>query len=355
MLRCLLTTLIVAGLGATASAQPDIPAPVGYRFSLDLGSDWDLSDPTNGEANQMDCGDIYLERPLQQPPNVPPPLVKDDDSQDVGPNLGYPFDPAQGGAPQPVEIPNQTPQLVGTAPQDTPQDQVLGVYSEYWDLDASDQIGLDLPMLPTTLVELPPTPRSLASMGVHVEPEWIAASWDDDGPPGWYINQAGAAGFVADIPTMVPPHHGHYSTFDNQEDHEEVVEAVGAFGTWMSSPVGTRVESQIGVPLMNSGFHHDDDIDALDVEDHRYWYFSPDHEANLQLDPGSIFMTDLNFVGANYVPMFDQAGNIGLLDDPLTPDITEDADVDAWEFCALRRETMLQMFDLSPDLLTGEV
>ncbi len=275
-----LLATMAAALAVCAAAAPaqTIPAPVTYTYSLDLGSDWDLTDPTGGELNQMDCGDIYREQFLQTPPAPPPPLVKDDDAP-VFPNTGYPF--ALGSALQPLPGP---PVPGATEPQ------VLAQYQQFWDCDATDQLGIEslVPQTPA-VVPLQYTVAQLKAFGIHVNPGWIGVSFDDDFANGWYKS--------GDIPTIAgTPHRGHGAAGGPQQ---EIWEGAGPFGAWTPlQPV--RDEDQIGVPLMNAGDHHDDDVDALDVEDHRFWYFSPDHEAHNSvnspigtLDPGDIYICDL--------------------------------------------------------------
>lgn len=317
--------VVLLWAGTAAAQVAPLPTGVRYQYSVDLGSDWDISSPTPvGEAEILDCGDIYLEQFLAAPPAPAnhPPLLKDDALDNGGPNLGYPF-PLMG-APQPA------PLQVGSNPN-APLQDVLNNYAEFWDTDATDQLGIAVTQ-PRMVVSFEMSTAALASVGLYLNPSLIAISFDDDNAPGWYKS--------GDIPiTPGTPHFGH-------ADAKEVVEIAGTFGSW-NPPVPARTEAQMGFPfgLANPGNdHHDDDIDALDAHHHRYWYLSADHEANLGLDPGSVYLSDLQTPGQNMVLAVDQSLNIGLLDDPATQEVLEDADVDAWEFCAVDQQTYDQYF-----------
>lgn len=288
MRNLLVASLAIMAVASLASAQ----ASGKYYFSLDLGGDLDLSDP--GGAGAMDCGDIYVE-------NVPT-LVKDDD----GPAkyLGHPF--AAGGAPQPTSA------QVGNC----------GVQSYvcFFDLDAEDQIAMEV-YQPTSLV-IPQTGVG----GVHVNPMRIDFSYEDDGVAGWAVG--------GDVPTAVAPAHG------GAVPKDEVMIDAGPFGVWSPATItGVRDEIALGLAANPPGEQYDDDVDALDVEEHRYFYWSPDHEASMGLDPGSIYMTDLNTAGANQSKVLDDVANIGVL---------EDTDLDAWEFCAVTHDVYLQLFGVDP-------
>ncbi len=68
--------------------------------------------------------------------------------------------------------------------------------------------------------------------------------------------------------------------------------------------------------------------DPLAIDAFQARYFSPDHEADLGLDPGSIYLT-LRQGGQNVALAFDDVNNFGLL---------EETDVDAFEFIAIDEE-----------------
>ncbi len=333
-MRCLMGAVILAACATTAPAQT-VPAPVTYCYSLDLGGDWDLSSQSAGEPEVLDCGDIYQEQFLQTPqvPPVLPPLVKNDAAQDGGPNVGHPFNMA----PQPGLNSGGTGSAVPAGPQ------IMLEYMKWWDCDASDQLGLniaDLNIAPDTSVPLEASPSVLSLQGIHLNPKWIGLSYDDDKAPGWYRS--------GDLPvTPGTPHRGHGAGSTGADGNREVAEDAGPAFQWSASglglpgvAIGTRDEADMGVTLMNAGDHHDDDVDALDVEEHRFWYYSPDHEANMGLDPGGIYVTDLQTPVSAAAQVIDDVLNLGL---------SEDTDVDAWEFAAMDRAEYMRIFGIDPD------
>jgi hypothetical protein len=80
-------------------------------------------------------------------------------------------------------------------------------------------------------------------------------------------------------------------------------------------------------PNPDAGDPDDDDVDSLDLvltpSACPQWYFSPDHEGHLGLDPGGIY--EVTGTGPP-VQVIDEAVNLG---------IPEDADIDAFEFTIL--------------------
>jgi hypothetical protein len=273
---------------------------VTYRFSVDLGGDEDLSDPAANGNEWMDCGDIYVEGANYM--NPPPTRVKDDDGP-VGIYTGHPF--ALGGAPQPA---------AGNVGNCT-----TAAYACNFDLDAEDQLAVEVfqPTMPVAAVP---------GGGVYIEPTQIDFSYEDDGPLGWAV--------TGDVPTTALPDHGSAAASD------EVMIDVGPFGVW-SPPTVTPVRSEfdLGLATAPAPTADDEDVDALDKEEHQYFYWSPDHEANMGLDPGDIFMTDLFWAGANQFLALDDVNNIGL-----TQGLHDTADVDAWEFCAVMPATYTNLF-----------
>lgn len=284
---------------------------VTYRFSTDLGSDLDLSDPVTVANNWMDCGDVYIESQ--------PTLVKNDD----GPGGAYPGYPFGVAAPQPVPAGVANPANAGATPE-----TVRTNYAYYFDLDGEDQLGYELHSPQDVLITFPLNEREImAQMGIYFEPQAIAISYEDDGAPGWYKS--------GDIPTTSALAHGTAAGYD------EVLAGTGPFGNW-GPMVGVRDEAALGLGLNPPGEQYDDDVDALDAEEHRWFFWSPDHEANMNLDPGSIYMTDLALGGANFFQVLDDTFNLG---------IQQDADVDAFEFCSISREKYEEIFANNPDAL----
>jgi hypothetical protein len=281
--------------------QPACNGP--YYFSVDLGSDLDLSDSVTPGNHQLDCGDIYVENPLGGAPT----LMKDDDAPTLV-AAGHPF--LLGGAPQPQ------PAQIGTSP--------VSMYNNFFDRDAEDQLDLEIFQPPTSLINVTPQ----LGCGLYIEPQVIKFSYDDDGPPGWAVS--------GDIPTTAGPDHGTAAAMD------EIMIDKGPFGAWSTQPppvTGQRDEVMMGLGPNPLPRQFDDDVDALDEDLCRFSYWSADHEANMGLDPGDIYVTDLFIPGQNRWLALDDVMNIGV------PDPT---DVDAWEFCVITRATYIQHFTVDP-------
>ena len=284
-----------------------------FRYSTDLGSDLDLSDSVTTGNNWMDCGDIYIE-------GIPnPTLIKNDDTGN--PNTGYPVT----GGNQPL------PTLIG-AGSAASASQVRTTYDTYYDVDGEDQLELEVLGQEGLLTQYDPTMREILKIqGVHFMPTKVHISYDDDTAPGWYKSGS--------IPTTTAPSYG------TTANHDEILSRTGVFGNWVNE-TGVRDEVALGLganPDMEEAF--DDDVDALDEEQHRFYYWTADHEANLGYDPGSIYMTDLNGSGQNATLAFDDALHLGL---------PQDTDVDAFEF-TLVDEATYQSYGFAPvGIIPGE-
>ncbi|NCC53604.1 MAG: hypothetical protein EOM20_20675, partial [Spartobacteria bacterium] len=277
--------VVVCG-GAAALGQ-------NYYFSLDIGSDLEMDDPIT--PGPIDPGCIYA---------APYALG----------NVAIKFDEQIfNGMPPPPP-----PAII------YPGDIVD--YTNFFDLDGEDQL-LDLIMIEGE----PHLIETNASMGTGLwkNPHVLYISYDDDGAPGWPIN---------DIPVLVTPTHGQAAPYD------EILSGT-VWRAW--TLIGAADEDALGLtnnPVAGDDTF-DDDVDALDVEFLDWWYWTCDHEAcgdgqGGALDPGAIYVTSLSVPG--YMPAIPQAF-LGLIDDPATP-IIEDADVDAFEFCTTDDPEVLQFF-----------
>jgi hypothetical protein len=273
-------------------------------YSLDIGSDLDMSDP--GGAGPADAGDLYDETFGLGT------TIKNDTSG--GPNVGFP----EVAAPQP--LPTAIGSVAGGA------SAVRSAYDEYFDLDGEDQLNLVIPELPTTPLLLEGLDRpTQESFGISFEPTTLLLSFEDDGPAGWAA--------TGDVPTTALPDHGLPAPAD------EVVSITGPFTTW-GPPVGVRDETTMGLPIDPFVTTQDDDVDALDDRVLPHWYWSADHEANLGNDPGGIYYTDPTAPGANKALVLDDVANVG---------IAADADVDAFEFVSISQGTFVALFGFDPD------
>ena len=282
-----------------------------FRYSTDLGSDLDLSDNVTTLNNWMDCGDIYVEST--------PTLIKNDDT--ASPNMGYPVN--NGIQPIPAQIGAGS---IATATQ------VRGTYDTYYDVDGEDQLGEEVFGTEGTVTQYQTHMRTiLKSHGIHFMPTKVHISYDDDTAPGWYKSGS--------IPTTTAPSRG---TTANQD---EILSRTGTFGNW-GNETGVRDEVALGLaPNPDTEEADDDDVDALDEEQHRYYYWTPDHEANLGYDPGSIYMTDLSASGQNATLAFDDALHLGL---------QQDTDVDAFEFALIDEVTYQSYGFITQPINPGE-
>ncbi len=282
-----------------------------FRYSTDLGSDLDLSDSVTPGDNWMDCGDIYVETNAT--------LIKNDDTGT--PNPGFPV--SNGIQPD--------PSLIGAGFAASAAD-VRSTYDTYYDVDGEDQLAVAVSGTKGSLTTYDSTMRSaLKFQGLHFEPTKVHHSYDDDTAPGWYKSGS--------IPTTTTPTRGQTGSRD------EIMSREGTFGHWVNE-TGVRSEADLGLaPNPDTEEADDDDVDALDEEQHQYYYWTPDHEANLGYDPGSIYRTDLLDSGENAVLAFDDALHLG---------IDEDADVDAFTFTLISGETYETYGFTTPIGLPGE-
>ena len=297
---CLLT-------GAPAMGQ------VTFYFSVDLGGDLDLSDPGNQGNELLDCGEVYTEPAAGL-------AINEDGSP---PNLGYPY--ALGTALQPA------PAQVGTS--------AVALYDALFDLDGHDSLS--------TIFEWvgPENPVLLAegTGGIHFEPQYIALSFEDDGPPGWAVS--------GDVPTTAPA-----------DSSTEVFEDSGSFwvapgGSWSPGTLtAVRDEAALGLAANPAPQANDDDVDSLDVDvtpGDVEWYFTVDHEASLGDDPGSIYRTNLvTPPGVNKVQVIDD-----VFPAPVPPagpgfglGVPQDTDLDAIEFVGVGELAYNEMFMPMPPL-----
>ncbi len=267
-----------------------------FEFSLDIGSDIELSDPNVNGNEAADPGDVYW---WQSAPIVPP--GRDGEKDDM---FMFGMDPFPD-PPDPF-IPPATRVPVGMGS--------IFDYPYYFDLDGHDQLDYQLadymyplPMFPSNCIWWP---------------QHLYISYDDDMAPGWP---------VADVPVVVPSPMGLvYGTTMAQDEVVGVNLMIGGpppYPTLQIYPLADEVTVHPSmVPNPDWTEQYDDDVDSLDIvpnvpheEGCPFWYFTADHEANWGLDPGSIYMA------APGLPIL-------VADDVMHLGLTEDTDVDAFEF-----------------------
>jgi len=297
--------LLALGAGLTlvwavGMARAQQVEPFEVQFSVDIGSDTELSDPQADGDEGFDPGDVYLWRSAPvTPPEEPGGRdgFKDDEyifGQDPPPDPPFP----------PVVVP------VGSGGEDD--------YRQFFDLDGHDEIDVDLREF--GLPEIPEPVPEWPSPCIFL-PEFVYVSFDDDQAPGWPWN---------DVPVTVPSASGLIYGASGARD-EVVGMTVDLAAGWppyplLVPPAGVLDEVSIHASLTpnpDAGDPDDDDVDSLDVvrkhEDCPYWYFSPDHEAQMGLDPGDIYLV---------TPM----GPVLIVDDVMNLGLPDGVDVDAFEF-----------------------
>lgn len=275
------------------------PPPVNpaFEFSLDIGSDTEMSDPYMDGDEVFDPGDVYM----WQGPSSPMPRngFKDD-------FFIFAFDPI----PDPLLAGSIVP--VGNGD--------VGMYGEFWDLDGHDELDFPLEQVEYPFSMIPST--CVYPIG------FLAVSYDDDLAPGWpaFFN----------VPVTSPSPAG-ISSYGESNNLDEVVGVdvgpgplPGMYSVIRRYPIAAESMVHPDMALNpEGGERYDDDVDSLDVRRDDgapcdWWLFSPDHEAHLGLDPGGIYQVWLpGGTGTPPLQVVDEAFHLGL---------SEDTDIDAFEF-----------------------
>ena len=238
-----------------------------FAFSLDIGSDTALSDPTSDGNEVHDCGDLILRG------FAPDVTTYWDDVDHVGLTFPDSANPAPFGPCLPPGLPSN-------------------LYAGVFDLDGYDEVGIDLrqhPQRPIFEQELEADERA-GILGV----ERLVISFDDDGAPGW-----GACGAIGRMPveSLSPTGKTYGTTAGNDEVWNVYLDATAtSFPLPVTSVAGARDEMGMhpGIALNpDAGQQRDDDVDALDyIQDGRWSYISVDHEGfGLTLTPSGIYLT----------------------------------------------------------------
>ncbi len=289
-------------LGAPAQAQPD----AAFEFSLDIGSDTELSDPFMDGDEGFDPGDVYW---WQGPPVDPP--GRDGFKDDL---FIFGFDPW----PDPPDSTYATRVPVGEGS--------IEHYWEYFDLDGHDQLSIDLYELQWIPPDWPldfPIPEFDCPCIYGVD--FLMISFDDDMAHGWP---------AFDVPVTRPSPAG-VSSYGSTPGQDEIIGLILAAAGSPPYPLVNiyPIADEIAVhqslaPNPDNVEEEDDDVDSLDIVQHYdecpFWYFTADHEAHLGLDPGGIY--EATPWGAP-VQIIDEI-HLG---------ISEDADIDAFEFAWLQQ------------------
>ena len=298
--RCLDIGGTPMGALSCADVICDEPTDYAIEFSVDIGSDAELSDPFRDGDEGFDPGDVYWW--LSAPVAFPGRDGFKDDSFIFG------WDP----------FPDAPDSAYGTAvPVGNGASEEM--YYDFFDLDGHDQISISLVELQWIGREPLEIPIPEFDSPCIYEPKFVFVSIDDDQAPGWPWG---------DVPVTVPSMMGY--TYGRTAGADEVIGVTLAPGGGYPYPVGNMypVADEVGVhtslrPNPDNKEEDDDDVDSLDIvrdaEICPFWYFSADHEAHLGLDPGGIY----EVMGGTPIQVIDEI-HLG---------IPEETDIDAFEFC----------------------
>lgn len=289
--RSFLKSLIVAGL--VAAVAPNLFAQnYRFEFSVDIGSDKELSDPFADGDEAFDPGDVYW---WQSAPVVPPGRDGFKDDMSI-----FGMDPW----PDPPD-----PGLVTAVPVGAGSIQD---FFEYFDLDGHDQIDFNLQQIDF------PYPR--VPSNCIFPPQFLMISYDDDKAASWPL---------FDVPVTAPSPAG-VSSYGSTAGRDEIIGInliimpVPPYPFAGMYPIADERTVHASLSPNPDGIEEeDDDVDSLDIVESEdvcpFWYFSADHEAHFGLDPGGIYLV----TGGGPVQVIDEAFHLG---------IPEETDIDAFEF-----------------------
>jgi len=306
----------VAVLGAAVLANSSLLGPT-LEFSIDIGSDSELSDPIDGQDGGFDPGDVYAWRSAP----ISAPNGRDGFKDDAAIFAGIDIWP---DPPDTFPPTTNVPMVDGYGPDD---------YGTNWfDLDGHDQLdfylgelmnGVD-PLLAPLYYDNLFFPQPSACV---FKPLYMLISYDDDIDVGWPN---------PDAPTLSSSPAG--TVYGTTALQDEILAVTVLTPGSPPLSVGTApLLDEIGLhqslaPNPDNGDADDDDVDSLDLvqtlETCPVWLFSPDHEAyssyvdintGQPLDPGGIYEQ----LAAGPYKVIDEAVHLGL---------PEDTDIDAFEF-----------------------
>lgn len=300
---------------------PVNPVDPQREFSLDIGSDSEMSDPQADGDESFDPGDVYL---WQQAiaPNCGANGYRDDTTAFAG------VDPW----PEAGDCTSVAPVCFGT-----------WTNSGWFDLDGTDAIDLSLAGIPGFF-----GPISVSGSSCIHFPEHLIVSFDDDAE----THYGAPVGFCSTPINSTSPIQGR--TYGTSINRDEVIylrldngainpallpRAAAVFAVGIADEAA--VHSYLG-PNPDFSESDDDDVDALDINDPTagcdFWYFSCDHEATwfdpingVSLDPGDIYQ----LVNGLPVVAVDHAVHLGLPDG---------VDIDAFEFAQVHSDALGGVF-----------
>lgn len=290
-------------------------------FSLDIGSDTEVSDPLIDAGEEADPGDIYVSS------QVAGSLVGAAPALDDAALFG-------GIDPPPVQNAPATAAPIGVA----------GLLNQFFDIDGYDAVSARLSnfdLSPNSPLESPLLRATTPIDCVYVADQ-IALSYSDDSVANW------GAPVAPRIPVEGPSPMGFlYGTTTGQDEVIAVeLDITGGFPATLLTMSGVRDEETVHVDLApNPTFGSvdtDDDVDALDKRPQNgceVHYFSVDSEGRANLNPGAIY----SFSGAGAPSLALQPFHFGL---------NNGVNIDAFEFAWLPTPQGLALavvFSVQPD------
>ncbi len=310
-------------------------------FSLDIGSDQELSDPAMDGSEAFDPGDSY--------PWLGPALL-------AGGENGV-FDDANlfGGDPWPV------PQLVPLTAAPVCGGLPLPEDAAYFDLDGEDHIDFSLvDVLPPISDGPPVSPISRVIDGTVpacLPPvDYLVVSYEDDRG----LHYASSVPCEAPVTSSSPTGATQGTTGPRDEISGVLLTPSGLGAPFaVSAEYGLASEEAVHVsmtPNPDAGEADDDDVDSLDIQEDGSgcdtWLFTVDHEApgldsgGVPLSSGSVYEASN---GSGFVRVIDPVVHLG---------IPAGTDLDAMELCWMREgadEVLALIYSVDDDDLASNV
>jgi len=288
---------------------PIVPVPADtlaqawLEFSVDIGGDCEMSDPTSDGNEVFDPGDFYT----WLGPPLPPGGADGIHNDEVLLGLDF-FPQAPDGPPPTTGAPVESGAPYGA------------VATAYFDMDDEDHLDFDLSQFGYGPGD-PPIGRF--DSPCIFDANNLFVSFEDDMPELYTA--------IASAPLNSPSAnlftHGQTSSADEIVGLS-VFTFVAPAQVYFQYPYLTEEQLHVSLAPNPTPFGaEDDDVDGLDIRDGQcpVWYFSVDHEAVslLGLNPGSIYMKVGGGPGGGFLEVVDPVLHLGL---------TRGVDVDAFEF-----------------------
>jgi len=264
--------------GVEESGQAILQGLYTWEFSLDIGSDTELSDPFMDGDEGFDPGDVYS---WQSGPVIPPQVQggRDGFKDDATIFGSSGFDPW----PDPPDPHYATVVPVGEGGPEN--------YGDYFDLDGHDELDSSLWEAQLPIGQIPIWRDEMFVSPYVYAPEFLAVSFDDDTAPGW--PDPGAVPVTSFSPFMNRAY--GTSAYDDEIWGVTLAPAPPGGPSPITDQYGIADEPTVHPDLLPGPDQpeDDDDVDSLDIvpddADTPYWYFTADHEAHLGLDPAAIY------------------------------------------------------------------